>query len=300
MKINRTIATVGFFDGVHRGHRYLVEQMQAYARSAGLKTAVITFPQHPRKVLQQDFQPKLLNTFDERMEQLASTGVDYCFLLDFTQAFAQTSAQDFIQKIIREQLQVEVLLIGYDHRFGKNREESVEQYIAYGAACGLKVLQADPLPASGRQTSSTLIRRLLEDGRIREANDCLSYAYTLSGTVIHGNHLGRTSGFPTANSALDDPAKLIPKEGVYAARVEVEGREYGGMAYIGKRPTVASDGEQRLEVNIFDFDCDIYGETLRMELTDYIRPDQRFDGLEALTRQLTADREAVLKISSQK
>ena len=288
---HETLATVGFFDGVHRGHRYLLDRMKELARIAGLKTAIITFPVHPRKVLQQDYQPKLLNSFEERLRHLCSTGIDYCYILPFTREFSETSARDFIQQILHKQLKVEELLIGYDHKFGKDRTDTCEQYIAYGEACGMRVRPIEKLPETDRQhISSTAIRRMLMEGNIREAKAVLSYAYTLEGEVIHGNHLGRTIGFPTANLNLNDKDKIIPREGVYAVDVEVEGQSYKGMAYIGKRPTVMSGGEQRIEVNIFDFDKDIYGEQLRIEFTDFLRPDIRFDNLDQLKTQLAQDR----------
>ncbi|GHV10004.1 riboflavin biosynthesis protein [Bacteroidia bacterium] len=287
--LDETVATVGFFDGVHRGHRYLIDQMRAEADKNGLKTAVITFPVHPRKILQQDYQPKLLNSLDERLRLLDTTGVDYCYLADFTPQFANTTAQDFIQNTLREQLRVKTLLVGYDHKFGKNRVDETEQYVAYGQACGMQVIPTAPLPENENPTSSTTIRHLLENGKIREANERLSYNYPLEGEVIHGNHLGRTIGFPTANIALNEPDKMIPKEGVYAVRALVNGRTCAAMAYIGKRPTVTALGEQRIEVNIFDFDEDIYGENLKIELVEYIRDDVKFNGLEELKAQLGRD-----------
>ena len=286
-----TLATVGFFDGVHRGHRYLIERMKEQALLAGLKTAIVTFPVHPRKVLQQDYQPKLLNSYEERLRHLTSTGIDYCYILPFTREFSEITACDFIQQILRKQLKIKELLIGYDHKFGKGRTDTCEQYVAYGQACGMRVRQIEKLTETdGQHLSSTAIRRMLMEGKIREARAVLSYAYTLEGEVIHGNHLGRTIGFPTANLDLNDKEKILPREGVYAVDVEVEGQSYKGMTYIGKRPTIASNGEQRVEVNIFDFDKDIYGEQLRIEFTDFLRPDIRFDNLDQLKTQLAQDR----------
>jgi riboflavin kinase/FMN adenylyltransferase len=289
---HETLATVGFFDGVHRGHRYLIDQMKAEAHRVGLKTAIITFPVHPRKVLQQNYQPKLLNSFEERLERLADTGIDYCYVIDFTREFAETVASDFIQQILYRQLRVRELLIGYDHRFGKGRSDTCEQYTAYGRACGMVIRRAGQLPEADGHISSTAIRRLLAEGQVRKAMDALTYPYSLSGEVVHGNRLGRTIGFPTANLDLNDKDKIIPREGVYAAGVvEVENRKYKGMAYIGNRPTIASAGERRVEVHIFDFDRDIYGQQLRLEFTDYLRPDIRFDNLEQLKNQLIQDRQ---------
>ena len=293
---HETVATVGFFDGVHRGHRYLIDRMKEQALAAGLKTAIITFPMHPRKVLQQDYQPRLLNSWDERLRHLASTGIDYCYILPFSREFSEITACDFIQQVLYKQLKVKELLIGYNHKFGKDRTDAYEQYAAYGQACGMKVRQAGELPGADRHTSSTAIRRMLGEGKIREATAALSYAYTLEGEVVHGNHLGRTIGFPTANLDLNDKNKILPHEGVYAVEVEVEGQRYGGMTYIGKRPTVTSSGEQRVEVHIFDFDKDIYGEQLRIEFTDFLRPDIRFDNLDQLKAQLALDKRDAIDV----
>jgi riboflavin kinase/FMN adenylyltransferase len=289
-----TLATIGFFDGVHRGHRFLIEQLKTKALQSGLKTAVITFPVHPRKVLQQDYQPKLLTSFEEKMAQLASTGVDDVYVMDFTQVLAAMSAQDFIQQLLRKQLGVQALLAGYDHRFGQGRTDSYEQYVAYGQACGMEVYLAEKL--GEEPISSTIIRHLLMEGRVEEAGEKLSYDYPLEGKIIHGNHLGRTIGFPTANIDLTEKDKIIPGEGVYAARVSVQNKQYNGMAYIGRRPTVHSLGEQRIEVNIFDFDRDIYGEILRLELVHFIRTDRQFTGLEELKGQLAQDKIACINI----
>ncbi|MDR0543556.1 MAG: riboflavin biosynthesis protein RibF [Dysgonamonadaceae bacterium] len=285
-----TLATVGFFDGVHRGHRYLINRMKERSQVTGLKTAIITFPVHPRKVLQQDYQPKLLNSFEERLQHLASTGINYCYVIDFTREFSETGARDFIQQILCKKLRIKELLIGYDHKFGKGRADTFEQYAAYGQSCGMKVHQAAKLPESDGHTSSTAIRRLLSEGQVWKVAAALSYPYGLKGEVVHGNHLGRTIGFPTANLDLNDKDKMIPCEGVYAVDVEIEGKQYKGMAYIGKRPTVASAGEQRIEVHIFDFDKDIYGQQLRIEFMNFLRPDIRFENLEQLKEQLTRDK----------
>jgi riboflavin kinase/FMN adenylyltransferase len=291
-----TIATIGFFDGVHRGHRYLLEQLKTLAQPAGLKTAVITFPVHPRKVLQQEYQPKLLNTFEEKIQQLSATGIDYCYVIDFTKAFSEITAQDFIQQTLSKQLKVNELLIGYDHKFGKGRTNAYEQYVEYGKKCGMKVHQAQKLPEEDEHISSTAIRHLLSEGKMKETAHLLSYNYSLEGKVIQGNQLGRTIGFPTANLELNDSDKIIPKEGVYAVQVSVEGKMYAGMAYIGHRPTVSSEGEKRVEVHIFDFSRDIYGQNIQVEFVDFIRPERHFSSLEELQKQLAKDKENVLKI----
>jgi riboflavin kinase/FMN adenylyltransferase len=284
-----TVATVGFFDGVHRGHQYLINQLKISARKNGLKTAVITFPVHPRKVLNQGYQPKLLNTFEERIKRLSFTGIDWCYVIDFTKEFSETTAQDFIRQKLHAQLRVKELLVGYDHKFGKGRTNAYEDYVEYGKNCGMKIFHAEKLQEKGLHISSTSIRQLLSEGKIKEVTDLLSYNYTLEGTVVQGNKLGRTIGFPTANLELCDQDKIIPCEGVYAARISVEGKTYSGMVYIGKRPTILSKGENRIEAHIFDFAGDIYGKTIQLELTDFLRPDRHFDSLEELQTQLAKD-----------
>jgi riboflavin kinase/FMN adenylyltransferase len=290
-----TVATVGFFDGVHLGHRYLIRQMKAIARKANLKTAVITFPVHPRKVLQQEYQPQLLNSFDEKLKLLSAAGPDYCYVVDFTKEFSEMTAQEFIRQKLHEQLHVKELLIGYDHKFGKGRVNEYRHYVEYGKACGMKVHQAEKLPDENNPVSSTIIRHLLSEGRVREATEKLTYRYALEGKVVEGNKLGRTIGFPTANLALADKNKIIPLEGVYAARVRIENKQYAGMAYIGKRPTISSQGEKRIEAHIFDFSDDIYGMQIRIEFVDFVRHDVRFDGIDDLRRQLERDKRQITK-----
>ena len=288
--MDNTIATIGFFDGVHCGHRYLIRQLKEQAAKSGLKTAVITFPVHPRKVLQQEYQPKLLTSFEERMKLLSTLGIDQIHVLDFTRELSDLTAQDFIRKILREKLNINELLIGYDHKFGKGRNDGFEQYVAYGKDCGINVYQAKELPEEEKNVSSTLIRRLLLEGKIKEVNEKLSYRYELEGKVVLGNQLGRTIGFPTANLELKEKDKMLPNDGVYSVFVETEGKNYRGMAYVGQRPTVTQQGGKRVEVNIFDFFDDIYGKNLRIELIDFIRPEVRFNNLEDLKEQLEKDR----------
>ena len=285
-----TIATIGFFDGVHCGHRYLIGQLKEQAAKSGLKSAVITFPVHPRKVLQQEYQPRLLTSFEERMKLLSTLGIDQVHVLDFTRELSELTALDFIRKILREQLNVKELLIGYDHKFGKGRNDGFEQYVEYGKNCGIDVYQAKELPEEEKNVSSTLIRRLLLEGKIKEVNEKLSYRYELEGKVVLGNQLGRTIGFPTANLELKEKDKMLPNDGVYSVFVETEGKNYRGMAYVGQRPTVTQQGGKRVEVNIFDFFDDIYGKNLRIELIDFIRPEIRFNNLGDLKEQLEKDR----------
>jgi riboflavin kinase/FMN adenylyltransferase len=284
-------ATIGFFDGVHLGHRFLIRQLKELADSEGLPSAVITFRQHPQYVLQTGYRPKLLCTPEEKINLLSALDIDFCYLIDFSKELSQLSARDFISDILRKKLGVRQLLVGYDHRFGKNRAEGFSDYVKYGQDYGLKVVQAPELPDYAGHVSSTQIRNKLIEGHLEEANQLLSYNYSLEGKVIEGNKLGREIGFPTANLDISDKNKIIPQEGIYATWVHIGAAKYQGMAYIGKRPTVVSAGEQRIEVHILDFSDNIYEETLRLEFVKFLREDKTFGNLSELKGQLLVDKE---------
>lgn len=288
------IVTVGFFDGVHLGHRFLINQMKEAGERLSLATAVITFPQHPRKVLQQDYQPKLLNSFEEKLKHLEETGIDYCIVLDFTPELSRLSAKDFIHRVLARDLHVKTLLVGYDHRFGHDRADGIEQYIAYGRECGMEVIRANPYTTESLHVSSSEVRRLLAEGRVEEAAELLTYRYQIRGTIVAGFKVGRKLGFPTANIQLDEPFKIIPAIGVYAVRVDLKGKSYGGMLYIGNRPTLNNGENITLEVNIFDFSEDIYNEEITVAFVRYVRGDIRFDSVEELKEQLAEDRRIIM------
>lgn len=289
------VATIGFFDGVHLGHRFLIDELRAIARERGLPSAAITFPKHPRAVLHADYQPSLLNTFEEKLERLATTGVDYCVVLDFTIELSKLSAREFISNILADRLRVKSLLIGYDHRFGHDRMDGFEQYVAYGAERGIEVLKASPYDEGNTAVSSSEIRRLLLAGDAERAVRLLTYPYRLEGRIVEGHRVGRTLGFPTANIRVEDPSKLIPACGVYAVWAEVEGRRHKGMLYIGDRPTLHNGNDISLEVNLLDFEGDLYGKRISVELVAFVRPDVRFGSLDELRAQLEKDREAVTR-----
>lgn len=292
-----TTATVGFFDGVHLGHRYLIKLLKEYAKKSKLKTAIITFPIHPCKILQKDYQPFLLNTFEEKVRRLSLTEIDYCYVINFTQEFSKITAQDFIQQILHKQLRIKELLVGYDNRFGKGRIYGYKQYVQYGKSCGMSVRQIDKLPEKEDiHNSSTSIRQLLMEGKVKKAADKLSYYYSLEGKVVQGNQLGRTIDYPTANISLYDKEKVIPCKGIYATYVFIKGDKHIGMTYIGKRPTITFDEDNRIEVNIFDFDKNIYGKRIRIEFLQFIRPDIYFHNLKELQKQLGKDKAKVKKL----
>jgi len=292
------VATIGFFDGVHLGHRFLISQMQKVAAKRGLQSAVITFPQHPRAVLQTDYQPKLLNSFEEKLDHLASTGIDYCIVLDFTPELAQYSAQEFISTLLAKRLHVKTLLIGYDHRFGHDRTDGFEQYVTYGKACGIEVLNASAYKEKLAEVSSSEIRRSLLHCDIEKANHLLTYPYQLKGHIVRGHEIGRKLGFPTANIQVDEIFKIIPGIGVYAAWVDIEDKRYKGMLYIGDRPTLNNGDNITLEVHILDFSKDIYNKELTVSFIQYVRGDIKFDNVDRLIEQLKRDRISVSNILS--
>lgn len=287
------IVTVGFFDGVHLGHRFLISQMKEAGERLHLPVAVVTFPEHPRKVLQKDYQPRLLNSFEEKLTHLEETGIDYCIILDFTPELSRVSARDFICKILAEDLHAKVLWIGYDHRFGYDRTDDVEQYKLYGRQCGIEVFNATPYAGNSPHVSSSEIRRLLSEGKVENAAKLLACHYRIKGSIVAGFKVGRKLGFPTANIRIDEPFKIIPAIGVYAVWVYLKGKRYAGMLYIGNRPTLNNGEDTTLEVNIFDFSEDVYNEEITVAFIRYVRGNVRFESIERLGEQLKEDRKEV-------
>lgn len=289
------VATIGFFDGVHLGHRYLIQQLESIAQTENLPSAVITFPVHPRLVLNSDYKPALLCGYDEKIKRLSETNLDYCVVLDFNREMSQLNAKDFIRKILKSQLNVSTLLIGYDHRFGHNREDGFEQYVEYGKEAGVDIVQAVEYNTN-LHISSSRIRRLLGEGDIQKANELLGYNYTISGKIVEGFKVGRTIGFPTANIKIWEDFKVVPAFGVYAVYVHIEEQKFPGMFYIGKRPTLHNGSNISLEVNIFDFDGDLYGKDITSEFIEFVRPDEKFKDIETLKKHIQTDKENVIKI----
>lgn len=285
-------ATVGFFDGVHAGHRSLIAQLREAAAERGLASAVFTFPVHPRRVLQADYRPQLLDTFEEKLARIGETGVDYCAVLDFTPALARLTAREFIERLAAE-WGVSTLVVGYDHRFGRDRAEGFEAYVAHGRTVGMEVVRGVPyLLEDGTAVSSSRIRALLTECRVEEAARMLTVPYRLRGHVVGGQQIGRTMGFPTANLSVDEPLKVLPGDGVYAVRAWLRGMAYRGMLSIGNRPTIG-DRPTAVEVHLLGFSGDVYGETIEVEFIRHLRNNRRFDSLDALREQLERDRETV-------
>lgn len=284
-------ATVGFFDGVHAGHRFLLDELKSVAHKNHVNSVVITFDVHPRKVLNADFQPKLLTTLSEKTEQLAYTDVDACVVLNFNKDFAHLTAYEFIKYILAERLKVKVLLVGHDHRFGFNRAQGFDDYVKIGEDLGIKVIKAERFTNENHeQISSSEVRHALEAGNIDQANKILTHPYVLSGNVVEGSQIGRKIGFPTANIQPEDKDKIIPAQGVYAARVHFEGKTYRAMLNIGKRPTVSNAEEVKIEAHILDFEQNIYNKTVKIEFLNRIRDEIKFNNLDELKTQLQKDR----------
>ena len=288
------IATTGFFDGVHLGHRLVIERLVSLARERGDESLVVTFWPHPRAVLQDGARElRLLNSLEEKKELLRNLGVDRVEVLDFTRSFAALTAEQYLREILRDRFGVTTLLMGYDNRLGSDRL-TADMLLSKASALDIELIELEPFgqdvhPAL-THISSTRIRKSLEDGKVEEAAEMLGYRYSLKGVVVAGNRLGRTIGFPTANMKLYEPLKLVPGRGVYAVEAEVLGKKYRGMTNIGLRPTVGGSFTT-IETHILDFDEDIYGLPLRITFLRRLRDEVHFPSLEALKDQLEKDRE---------
>ena len=290
-----TVATIGFFDGVHLGHRFLIQQVKVAATQTGWQSSIITFPVHPRQVIQSEFQPQLLSSPEEKIELLASTGVDNCILLPFTRELSQLTAYEFMQ-LLYDKYKVRMLVIGYDHRFGHNRAETFEDYCRYGRELGIHIMQASAYTQEQDKVSSSAIRRALQNGDIRTATKFLGYHYYLEGMVVDGYKVGRKIGFPTANLRVDFPNKLIPSIGVYAVYVYVNGEKHKGMLNIGYRPTINNGTDLSIEVHILDFQGDIYHQKMRIEFIDFLRPEEKFNSVDELVLQMQKDKEDTIRV----
>jgi riboflavin kinase / FMN adenylyltransferase len=296
-KIANAVVTSGTFDGVHVGHQKILKRLHENAMLLGGKSVVITFWPHPRHVLSktQEKPVYLLTSIEERITLLRQFEVDYLLIIPFTPEFANLSSSEFIQKILIETIGTKKLVIGYDHRFGKNREGGFEYLKENAATLGFEVEEIPREDVDHLGVSSSKIRKALEAGDIETANKYLGYFYHLTGTVSEGDKLGRTIGFPTANLEISEQHKLIPARGVYAVYGTVNGQRLKGMLNIGMRPTVGGL-KQTIETHFFDFNQDIYHQELQLELVARLRDEQKFPGLDALKAQLAKDQEAALQV----
>ena len=289
-KLENAVVTSGTFDGVHLGHQKILKRLNEVAELTNGESVVITFYPHPRSVISPDNQiVKLLSTLEEKIELLEKSGVNNLLIVPFTREFSELSSKEFIQKILIETIGTKTLVIGYDHRFGKNREGGFDYLKLNKEKYGFGIEEISRQDIENVGVSSSKIRKALQEGDVPSADHFLGRNYFLSGVIVKGKQLGRTIGFPTANIQVREIAKLIPSDGVYAVKVYYNDEAFGGMLNIGNRPTV--DGTfQTVEVNIFEFDQEIYGEKLTIEFLQKIRNEQKFNGLDELKTQIAKDK----------
>ena len=286
----KTILTLGTFDGVHIGHSAILKKLTQNTNNGEFESTVLTFFPHPRMVLQGKSDLKLLNTINEKISLLENIGIENLIIHPFDEKFAELSAEEFAKTVLVDQLHIHKIIIGYDHRFGKNRTADINDLVSFGTQYGFEVEQISAQEIDAISISSTKIRNALELGDIDLANQYLGYSYFLSGTVVKGKQLGRTIGFPTANIDLEEAYKLVPKNGVYVVAAEIDGKTVFGMMNIGFNPTV--QGQNRtIEVHFFDFDSDIYNRQIRVAVLQRIRSEEKFGSVELLTNQLKKDRD---------
>jgi riboflavin kinase/FMN adenylyltransferase len=285
----KTTVTLGTFDGVHLGHKKIIDRLKISSVNSGFENVILTFFPHPRMVLQKESNIKLLNTIAERTALINDCKIDHLIIHPFDQDFSRLTAHEFVEKVLVKHLNVGKIIIGYDHRFGRNRTANINDLIEYGEEFGFEVEQITAQEIDEVSVSSTKIRTALDEGNIALANEYLGYPFFITGTVIEGKKLGRTIGFPTANIAIEETYKLIPKIGVYVVKATIQGKEIQGMMNIGVNPTI--DGSKlSLEVHFLDFDENIYGETLSIAFLERIRDEEKFDSLDHLKLQLHKDK----------
>lgn len=290
--------TIGTFDGVHIGHRKILEKVINHAKDANLKSAVLTFFPHPRMVLQKDTDIKLLNTIAEKQLILNKMGLDVLVIHPFTTAFSRLTATEFVRDLLVNKLNSKKIIIGYDHRFGRNRTANITDLIAFGNLLNFSVEEIQAQEIEEVSVSSTKIRKALEEGDVATANAYLGYEYMLTGTVKKGKGLGRTLDFPTANLTIDEPYKLIPKTGAYTVKSILNGKEVYGMMNIGYNPTV-NGTHKTIEIHFFDFNKDLYDSNIQIDMLHRLRDERKFDSIDALKEQLAKDKEASLRYLAQ-
>jgi len=289
-----TVLTIGTFDGVHLGHQKIVERVVTTARQEGLLATVFTFFPHPRMVVQHDKGLKLIHTLEEKKQLLQQLGVDLLVVQPFNEAFAQLTAEEFVSTILVQRLNVKKVIIGYDHRFGRNRTANIDDMRLFGKKYGFAVEEISVQEVDEVSVSSTKIREALNKGDVTTAEHYLGTPYSLTGRVVHGLKLGRTLGYPTANIQVTEDYKLIPKDGVYAVYSYIDGRKVYGMMSIGKNPTIEGKGAS-IEVYFFDFNGNLYDQKLTIEFVQYLREEQKFATIDLLKKQLQDDETAARK-----
>ena len=295
----KTIVTLGTFDGVHKGHKSILEKLKNSSKETGCESVVLTFFPHPRMVLQQADGLKLLNTMDEKAYLLELFGIDNLIIHPFSKEFSRLTAEEFVKDVLVDRLNTKKIIIGHDHRFGRNRTADINDLIQFGEQYGFEVEQITALEVEEVSVSSTKIRNALTEGLISKANRYLGYPYFITGKVVTGKQLGRTIGFPTANIRLTEDYKLVPAHGVYTVSASINGKTALGMMNIGTRPTVDGTTET-IEVHFFDFNADIYNAQLRISLHHRLRFEQKFASVDELKQQLARDKESSIQYFKEK
>ncbi|HLT53206.1 MAG TPA: bifunctional riboflavin kinase/FAD synthetase [Flavobacteriaceae bacterium] len=285
----KSVVTIGTFDGVHIGHQKIIEKLVEAAKKEQLASTVLTFFPHPRMVLQKDANIKLINTIEERSMLLERLGLDKLFIKTFDQEFSRLSAEDFVKELLVEQLHAKKVIIGYDHHFGRNRSANIEDLKTFGETYAFDVEEIPAQDIDEVAVSSTKIRKALQKGDMATANAFLGYNFMLSGTVVKGKQLGSTIGFPTANIHIKETYKLVPKQGAYIVQAQIGNSLVYGMMNIGTNPTVDGSTES-IEVHFFNFNESLYGKTLQVEILHRLRDEQKFDSVEVLKKQLEIDK----------
>ena len=287
-----SVVTVGTFDGIHLGHKKIISDLLEIKNQKNLRSVVVTFDPHPQLILRNKHKEiKLLSTTEEKICEFEKLGIDLLYILNFTKEFAEISAEDFYKKYLIEKIGLSDIVLGYDHNFGKNREGNFDSLKMFSEKFGFGVHKVDEFKINGDRVNSTTIRNLLLEGNVKKASFLLGDNYYFSGKVIYGDKRGRTIGFPTANIQPLSEYKLIPKNGVYFVKAEVKGNMRYGMMNIGNRPTIAENTEIFIEVNLFDFSGEIYGETMKIEFLDFLREEKKFSSLDELVNQIKKDKE---------
>jgi len=290
----KTVLTIGTFDGVHLGHQKILQRILNNTKDNNTQIIVLTFAQHPRTVLQSEYDIKLLNTTEEKIQQLEKTGVDTLLILEFNAALSNLSGEEFVKNILVDKLNIQKIIIGYDHKFGKNRASDIHDLIHFGKKYHFDVEQISAEELNEITISSTKIRNAILDGNIELANQYLGYTFSFSGIVVKGNQIGRTINFPTANIALEDTQKILPKNGVYIVEGFWNGKSHIGMMNIGIKPTL-NENKKTIEVHFLDLNEDLYDKEISIAVHQFVRAEQKFNSIEELKKQLLKDKEATLR-----
>ena len=283
-----SIVTIGTFDGVHLGHQQILKQLIDTSRKSKLKSVLLTFFPHPRMVLQPDVPMHLIQTIEERERALAKTGLDYLVIHPFSAEFSRLSADDYVKRVLVQQLNVQKVVVGYDHRFGRNRTASLEDMYHYADIYDFEVIEIDAKKIDSTAVSSTKIRKAIDEGNIELANTYLGQPFTLEGMIVHGDKRGRELSYPTANMDLQNPHKIVPKQGVYLVKSNLSNRGVYGMMNIGTKPTFDASMPS-IEVHFFDWNGDLYGQAVQVELLKWVREERKFSSVEELQTQIQAD-----------